>query len=350
MGQRVLLTFSGILASYWVGSAAGAVELTSSQHYPGSLRELYPANSLTSVDAGVGRNQQFGAIAIQPQAWQTTWQSARLVDSQGNSAAIVLQLGIFNKPITTSARATYWVYALRDSEKIELYRSFNVQPIQNADGTVALPPEVIPIQLMQAKLGQEANLADQTLQVVVEVRYDLPNGEQNLGLSLDRTQRYSAIATTTSPQLVKITPQSTAPVPVSSRPTVGREASNPQATVDNATEPTLSATPPEPPPVALVALNNGLVTVNLINNTGAAIDYQVLGDTDSRQLAGRSQVSLQNLQSPFTLSFRRLDGGLLIPRFSSKAGELAVQLEATTNFSLDRTVLEIDERGRVFSK
>ncbi|NJK37637.1 MAG: hypothetical protein HC825_03245 [Oscillatoriales cyanobacterium RM1_1_9] len=107
--------------------------------------------------------------------------------------------------------------------------------------------------------------------------------------------------------------------------------------------------PQFPFPSARVAAVDGAVTLKLINKTNAVINYQVVAGTQQRDLAGQSEVELQGLPMPMTLTYQREDSGLLrvVPR-STEPGVLEVQFEATTDFDVDTKALEINENGSVF--
>ena len=103
-------------------------------------------------------------------------------------------------------------------------------------------------------------------------------------------------------------------------------------------------------PVATVALTNGNVNVRLVNETGAEVTYQVIGDTDERSLTGKSDVVLQGLRAPVTVTFQRKDGGLLTVNAqpSSETGLLEVKLDETTDLSQDTKAMRIQNNGSVY--
>ncbi|MDZ8056069.1 MAG: hypothetical protein RMX68_021725 [Aulosira sp. ZfuVER01] len=117
---------------------------------------------------------------------------------------------------------------------------------------------------------------------------------------------------------------------------------------DSVTEPSLQQQGQSP--VATVALANGNVSVRLVNDTGANVTYQVIGDTDERSLSGKSDVVLQGLRAPVTVTFQREDGGLLsvTPQPSSETGLLEVRLKETTNVSQDKKAMRIQSNGSVY--
>jgi hypothetical protein len=103
-------------------------------------------------------------------------------------------------------------------------------------------------------------------------------------------------------------------------------------------------------PVTTVIPVNGAVSVRLINSTAAVIRYQVIEDTELRSLAGDSEVTLQGLATPITITFYREDRGLLTvtPVAIAEPGVLEVTLDETTDLGEDETALVIQETGSVF--
>lgn len=110
----------------------------------------------------------------------------------------------------------------------------------------------------------------------------------------------------------------------------------------------LNAQAPLPPPLLTVSPLSDRISIEMINETGATIDYEVIRDTQYRSIGGNSEITLRGLSTPTTLTFRRQDGGLLQANLrSTQAGVLELRLSATTDFSRDRTTLTIDEVGGV---
>ncbi|MBD2344519.1 hypothetical protein [Anabaena subtropica] len=103
-------------------------------------------------------------------------------------------------------------------------------------------------------------------------------------------------------------------------------------------------------PSTRIAVASGRVSVRLINDSGANVTYQVIGDTAPRSLQGRSDVTLQGLTAPVTVTFQREDGGLLeaTPQPSTQSGVLELRLRETTDVGQDRTALRIENNGSVF--
>jgi hypothetical protein len=105
-----------------------------------------------------------------------------------------------------------------------------------------------------------------------------------------------------------------------------------------------------PTPDSAMTPVNGKVNIQFINETGAIIEYQVVGDTTPRTLAGNAEMTLKDLPVATSLTFRRQDSGLLRVQFRADdpTGTIVVNVSATTDFALDRTTLYIDQQGMIF--
>ncbi|MBE9006629.1 hypothetical protein IQ259_16540 [Fortiea sp. LEGE XX443] len=103
-------------------------------------------------------------------------------------------------------------------------------------------------------------------------------------------------------------------------------------------------------PSATIALANGRVNINLVNDTGGRVTYQVIGETEPRSLQGGSNVMLQDISAPVTVTFQREDGGLLLvtPQASSEQpGMLVVTLNEATDVAQDIKAMRIQQNGTV---
>ncbi|MGV0103808.1 AMIN domain-containing protein [Nostoc sp. DSM 114167] len=133
-----------------------------------------------------------------------------------------------------------------------------------------------------------------------------------------------------------------------SRPIPGDRTQQPSPpTVSNDQQPQVE---PRQAPNATIALTNGMVNIKLVNNTAARITFQVIGDTAPRSLEGKSDVTLQALKAPVTVTFERQDGGQLIvtPQGSSEPGSLEVTFKEATNATQGRSAMRIERNGSVF--
>ena len=111
---------------------------------------------------------------------------------------------------------------------------------------------------------------------------------------------------------------------------------------------TIEPPPKFPEPAGRVTPVEGLITLRLINQTDAVINYQVIGGRH-RTLGERSVVELSELPIPLTLTYQRPDGGLLIVRSQGISPRvLEVIFNATEDFDLDTKSLNITGRGGVF--
>lgn len=103
------------------------------------------------------------------------------------------------------------------------------------------------------------------------------------------------------------------------------------------------------PPSATVALKEGKLNIKLINTTNAAINYQVIGDTNQRILEGDSDATLQGITTPVSLTFGRADKGLLrVTTKATSSGLLEVTLDETTNLDEDKTTVVVQPSGEVY--
>lgn len=127
------------------------------------------------------------------------------------------------------------------------------------------------------------------------------------------------------------------------------ESTSPNYSNRRNTQSSVNQTTPQQRAIALVAPVNGRVSVRLVNNTAANITYQAIGDTAPRMLAGKSEVTLQGLRTPATVTFNRQDGGLLmVTPQSSQEGILQLSLRETTDLAIDKGALRIEQNGSVY--
>ncbi len=105
-----------------------------------------------------------------------------------------------------------------------------------------------------------------------------------------------------------------------------------------------------PTPDSAMTPVDGKINIRFVNETGAVIEYQIIGDTEFRILGGEAEMTLQNIPVATTLTFRRQDAGLLKVKFRADdpSGTIVVNVSATTDFGQDRTTLNVDREGRIF--
>ncbi|MBD2773349.1 hypothetical protein [Iningainema tapete] len=160
--------------------------------------------SVPSLPSQVGSNIDFSPEDRQrQQGWDTVLKLGRIEKADTDNSALVTQLAILDKPVTTYANAVYQVQARRNGRWIPVYTNTGARLIPNSAGRVILPPEVIPVkQLNLRRLNSNVNLEDLDLRTIVRVRYDLPSGARDLRLQLEKTQEYDDIVQTSTPQLI----------------------------------------------------------------------------------------------------------------------------------------------------
>jgi hypothetical protein len=127
-------------------------------------------------------------------------------------------------------------------------------------------------------------------------------------------------------------------------PAPGEQSPSPSPGMTSTTQPQRQA------PNATIALANGRVSVKLVNNTAANVTYQVIGATPPRSLPGNSDVTLQGLIAPVTVTFQRDDRGFLTvtPQPSPQTGMLEVTFKETADVAQDRSAMRIESNGSVF--
>ncbi len=108
---------------------------------------------------------------------------------------------------------------------------------------------------------------------------------------------------------------------------------------DSPSQPSPSSTtnPVEGPPV----------NITLVNLTNSRICYQALKYTGTRNLFGQSQITLEKLPTPVTVTFYRVDGGLLQVNLNRESQGMVVIFSATTDLGADRQALTVDQTGKV---
>lgn len=163
-----------------------------------------------------------------------------------------------------------------------------------------------------------------------------------------------------SPDSSNQTPSGTSTSSLNPRPSIFNEppynrSQSTSPTDSNAapiTEPTPGAiTPPLPEqqtPSAIATPVDGKINIKLTNTTNAVVSYQVIGDTNQRFLSGDSNVTLQNIKTPVTVTFRRQDNGLLkVNPQATSEGLLEVTLDEATSLNEDNTTMRIQQDGKV---
>ncbi|MGC1307846.1 MAG: hypothetical protein WA885_11490 [Phormidesmis sp.] len=97
-----------------------------------------------------------------------------------------------------------------------------------------------------------------------------------------------------------------------------------------------------------VPVDNQL-SIMLVNDTGAVVTYEVVGDTTRRELMGGESAMLQSIPLPATITAIREDEGLLdVTANASEAGMLEISLMQAPALDDTQGVVRIQEDGQVF--
>ena len=138
-------------------------------------------------------------------------------------------------------------------------------------------------------------------------------------------------------------------LPLNPRPSIFNEAPyNRSRGGEPTTEPVLQPPPEEQQaPSAIVMPVNGKINIKLMNATNTVVNYQVIGDTNQRTLAGGSDVTLQNIATPVTVTCVREDNGLLKVIPTASQGLLEVMLDETTSLDEDQHTIRVEQSGGV---
>jgi hypothetical protein len=109
--------------------------------------------------------------------------------------------------------------------------------------------------------------------------------------------------------------------------------------------------PVEPAPIGMVQLQSGRVNVTLKNMTNTQITYQAIGHTPQRDLVAKTDIVLQDLLSPVTITFLRPDAGLIRVTMVANAGsgELVLMLDEATGLNDSQTSVRIQSNGNVLA-
>ncbi len=101
--------------------------------------------------------------------------------------------------------------------------------------------------------------------------------------------------------------------------------------------------------IAMVSPVSSQIAVSLVNDTGATVTYELVGDTQRRMLMMGESAMLQGVSLPATITFVREDNGLLdVMASSSEAGMLEISLMPEASLNDTQGVIRIQEDGQVF--
>ena len=111
-------------------------------------------------------------------------------------------------------------------------------------------------------------------------------------------------------------------------------------------------------PLMTVPVAQAGVTIRIVNQTADAITYEALGDTQPRTLTATSNVTLQSLNVPTTLTIfyedipkdRQTGTGLLQATLTmdDASGILTMIIQPTNDLNADVSNLTVEANGSVF--
>ncbi|GAC1451855.1 MAG: hypothetical protein NVS2B14_20820 [Chamaesiphon sp.] len=87
--------------------------------------------------------------------------------------------------------------------------------------------------------------------------------------------------------------------------------------------------------------------ITLVNNTNATICYQALKYTGPRHLEGQSEITLEALPQPLTVTFYREDGGLIRVKQTRTYQGMKLTFTEASTLGNDREAMTIDSDGTV---
>jgi hypothetical protein len=162
-----------------------------------ALMTLHPFAMMT-----VSAQEPPTQISQRTNAWDGQIRVARLINREQAITALVVQLEILDKPETTYANAIYQVFAKIAGRWMPVYTNTGARLVNASAGQITLQPEVILLSDMQRLMDQGVDWGQVELRTVVTLRYDLQNGQSNQQVKWEDSQRFEAIAVTTTPDLI----------------------------------------------------------------------------------------------------------------------------------------------------
>jgi hypothetical protein len=109
--------------------------------------------------------------------------------------------------------------------------------------------------------------------------------------------------------------------------------------------------PVEPAPIGTVQLQAGKVNVQLKNMTNTQVTYQAIGHTSQRTLVAKTDLVLQDLPAPVTITFLRPDAGFVRVTMATiaESGVLVLMLDEATSLSDSQTSVRIQSNGNILA-
>jgi hypothetical protein len=109
--------------------------------------------------------------------------------------------------------------------------------------------------------------------------------------------------------------------------------------------------PIEPAPIGIVQPQAGRVNVHLKNITNTQITYQAVGHMSQRTLLAKTDIVLQDLPAPVTITFLRPDAGFVRVTMATinDSGALVLTLDEATGLSDSQTSVRVQSNGNVLA-
>ena len=102
-------------------------------------------------------------------------------------------------------------------------------------------------------------------------------------------------------------------------------------------------------PIATATSVNGRLSVAIVNNTGTAVSYEVIGDTSRRTLLLNESAMLRDIPLPTTITVVRQDKGFVdVAATVSNDGMLEISLKSEPSLDNTQGVIRIQADGQVF--
>jgi len=124
----------------------------------------------------------------------------------------------------------------------------------------------------------------------------------------------------------------------------------PAASLMNQVIPTQMPLPEnQQPTLTTIVINSGRVNIKLKNMTNIQMIYQAIGHTEQRILTPGTEVMLQNLPTPVSITFLRSDAGLIkvMPVKNAEQGVLDLMMHEGTSLSDSQNTVRVQNDGRV---
>lgn len=148
----------------------------------------------TSMPPRAAQAQSVGSVEVsQAQlAWDAIPHFVSLVDSDDNVRAFLIQLDVFNKPVTSYANVVYQIFARQGGERQLVYTSQGARLLPNEAGRLVLPVEIVSINTLE-KTFENLNLNNVVFEVETQLRYDQRGARRDQFVAWSETYRYEEV-------------------------------------------------------------------------------------------------------------------------------------------------------------